>query len=117
MWDSGEDSDACFWRAVPFAKQVLENEIAAANAVNRADETVQNAYKNSRDALWSCRTTCPGKRPVQNRCPVCCLPQPARRVERPVRDRLQDPPQQGAVPARMGRPPEEILREKSGLAL
>ena len=40
VWDSGEDSDACFWRAVPFAKQVLENEIAAANAVNRADETV-----------------------------------------------------------------------------
>jgi len=51
VWDSGEDSDACFWRAVPFAKQVLENEIAAANAVNRADETVQNAYKNSRDGI------------------------------------------------------------------
>ena len=29
--------------------ELLENEIAAANAVNRADETVQNAYKNSRD--------------------------------------------------------------------
>ena len=51
VWDSGEDSDACFWRAVPFAKQVLENEIAAANAVNRADETVQNAYKNSKDGI------------------------------------------------------------------
>ena len=40
-----------FWRAVPFAKQLLENEIAAANAVNRADETVQNAYKNSKDGI------------------------------------------------------------------
>ena len=51
MWDSGEDSDACFWRAVPFAKQVLDNEIAAAHAVHRADETVQNAYKNSKDGI------------------------------------------------------------------
>ena len=32
VWDSGEDSDACFWRAVPVAKQILENEIAAAPA-------------------------------------------------------------------------------------
>ena len=80
VWDSGEDSDVCFWRAVPFAKQVLENEIAAANAVNRADETVQNAYKNSRDG-------------------IVVLP-----------DYMPFPPAWGGQP-------EEILREKSGLAL
>ena len=33
------------------AKQILENQIASANAVNRADEKVQQAYKNSRDGI------------------------------------------------------------------
>ena len=32
LWDSKDDPDVCFWRAVPVAKQILENEIAAANA-------------------------------------------------------------------------------------
>ena len=32
-------------------KQILENQIASANAVNRADEKVQQAYKNSRDGI------------------------------------------------------------------
>ena len=38
LWDSKDDPDECFWRAVPVAKKILENEIAAANAVNRADD-------------------------------------------------------------------------------
>ena len=105
VWDSGEDSDACFWRAVPFAKQVLENEIAAANAVNRADETVQNAYKNSRDGIVVLPDYMPWKNGLYKTDALFVVyPQPARRLQRPVRDRLQDPPQQGAVPARMGRP-------------
>ena len=33
------------------AKQILENQIDSANAVNRADEKVQQAYKNSRDGI------------------------------------------------------------------
>ena len=51
LWDSKDDPDACFWRAVPVAKQILENEIAAANAVNRADDTVRKAYANMRDGI------------------------------------------------------------------
>ena len=43
LWDSKDDPDECFWRAVPVARQILENEVAAANAVNRADETVRRA--------------------------------------------------------------------------
>ena len=43
LWDSKDDPDECFWRAVPVAKKILENEIAAANAVNRADDTVRRA--------------------------------------------------------------------------
>ena len=51
VWDSKEDQDACFFKAVAVAKQILENQIASANAVNRADEKVQQAYKNSRDGI------------------------------------------------------------------
>ena len=51
LWESKDDPDACFWRAVPVAKQILENEIAAANAVNRADDTVRKAYANMRDGI------------------------------------------------------------------
>ena len=38
MWDSKEDQDACFFQAVAVAKQILEHQIDAANAVNRADD-------------------------------------------------------------------------------
>ena len=41
VWDSKEDQDTCFFKAVAVAKQILENQIASANAVNRADEKVQ----------------------------------------------------------------------------
>ena len=51
MLDSKEDQDTCFFKAVAVAKQILENQIASANAVNRADEKVQQAYKNSRDGI------------------------------------------------------------------
>ena len=51
MWDSKEDQDACFFKAVAVAKQILEHQIESANAVNRADEKVQQAYQNSRDGI------------------------------------------------------------------
>ncbi len=51
VWDSKEDQDTCFFKAVAVAKQILENQIDSANAVNRADEKVQQAYKNSRDGI------------------------------------------------------------------
>ena len=51
VWDSKEDQDACFFQAVAVAKQILEHQIDAANAVNRADEKVQQAYRNSRDGI------------------------------------------------------------------
>ena len=51
LWDSKDDPDVCFWRAVPVAQQILENEIAAANAVNRADDTVRRAYASMKDGI------------------------------------------------------------------
>ena len=48
VWDSKEDQDTCFFKAVAVAKQILENQIASANAVNRADEKVQQAYHKTK---------------------------------------------------------------------
>ena len=102
VWDSKEDQDSCFFKAVAVAKQILENQIDSANAVNRADEKVQQAYRNSRRHRGAALLSAVEKRPVQDRCPVCGVPQPARRVERPVRHRPQDQKVQAALPPVLG---------------
>lgn len=56
FWVSVNDLKAyanAFYGLIPVAvaKQILENQIESANAVNRADEKVQQAYKNSRDGI------------------------------------------------------------------
>ena len=117
LWDSKDDPDVCFWRAVPVAKQILENEIAAANAVNRADDTVRRAYASMKDASSCCPPICRGKRPVQDRRGLCRLPQPARRLQCAVRQRPPHQAQQAAVPGGLAGKPEDKLREVSGLGL
>ena len=103
VWDSKEDQDACFFKAVAVAKQILENQIESANAVNRADEKVQQAYKNSRDGIvmLPCYLE---ERAVQDRRPFRHLSQPAGRLERPVRHRPQDQKAQAPLPPELGRP-------------
>ena len=117
VWDSGEDSDACFWRAVPFAKQVLENEIAAANAVNRADETVQNAYRNSRDGIVVLPDYMPWKNGLY-KTDALFVVYPSQRggySAQCVTD-YKTRRSEGAVPARMGRPAggDPARKERSG---
>ena len=51
VWDQKQDPDECFWRAVAVAKQILQNELDQANAINRADETVRRAYARARDGI------------------------------------------------------------------
>ena len=51
VWDSKEDQDTCFFKAVAVAKQILENQIASANAVNRADEKVQIGRASCRERV------------------------------------------------------------------
>ena len=50
-WDSKEDPDECFFRAVELAKQILQKQIDTANAVNRADDKVREAYRQSKDGI------------------------------------------------------------------
>lgn len=51
LWDSDQNEDACFARAVDFAAVVLQNNLDAANAVNRADALVQQAYARMKDGI------------------------------------------------------------------
>lgn len=51
LWDSKDDPEACFARAVEFAGVILQNNLNAAQAVNRADELVLRAYQNMRDGI------------------------------------------------------------------
>lgn len=51
LWDDTQNPDTCFWKAVDFAAIVLQNNIAAANAVNRADALVQKAYESMQDGI------------------------------------------------------------------
>ena len=118
VWDSGEDPDRCFWRAVPFAQAVLENEIAAANAVNRADAAVQKAYKNAKDGI----VVLPGYMPWKNglyKSDALFVVYPSQRggysaqCVTDYRTRRSKVP----FPAAWGGKPEEELRRISGLGL
>lgn len=44
-WDSGEDYDKCFWKAVDFAKLVLENHFSAIAGIYRAKTLVNEAME------------------------------------------------------------------------
>lgn len=46
-WDSEESYDACFWRAVDFAEQILRNHFAAVAGICRAQELVRQAMEES----------------------------------------------------------------------
>ncbi len=50
-WDSKEDPDECFFRAVDVARQILQKQIDMANAVNRADDRVRQAYLASKNGI------------------------------------------------------------------
>ena len=51
VWDSQQQADACFMRAVEFAQVILENKIEEVRAVQRAQELVTKAMQNVRDGI------------------------------------------------------------------
>ena len=50
-WDGTQSSDECFAQAVAVAKQILQKQLDAALAVNRADALVKKAYQESKDGI------------------------------------------------------------------
>ena len=106
---------------VPYAacaQTVLEHEIAAANAVNRADAAVQRAYKNARDGI----VVLPGYMPWKNglyKTDALFVVYPSQRggysaqCVTDYRTRRSKVP----FPAAWAGKPEEELRRVSGLGL
>jgi uncharacterized UPF0160 family protein len=118
VWDGTEQPDDCFWRAVPFAKAVLENEIAAANAVNRADETVQRAAQNAKDGIVVLPAYMPWKNGLY-KSDALFVVYPSQRggwSAQCVNDNKTHRSKQPFLAAWAGQP-EEVLRAKSGLGL
>ena len=118
VWDGKDDPDTCFARAIPFAKQVLENEINAANAVNRADATVQQAYQNARDGI----VVLPGYMPWKNglyKTDAIFVVYPSQRGGYSAQCVSDYRTKRSKVPFPGGwaGQPAEVLREKSGLGL
>ena len=105
VWDSKEDQDTCFFKAVAVAKQIS----------GKPDRQRQRREPRRRKGAAGLQKL-PGRhrgaallsaveeRPVQDGRVVRGLPQPARRLERPVRHRPQDQAPQAALPPELGRP-------------
>ena len=104
VWDSKEDQDTCFFKAVAVAKQILENQIESANAVNRADEKVQQAYKNSRDGIVILPCYLPWKNGLYKTDASSSSTPASAAVECPVCDRPQDQKAEAAFPPELGGP-------------
>ena len=118
LWDSKDDPDQCFWRAVAVADQILRNEIAAANAVNRADETVQRAWKASRDGIVVLPAYMPWKNGLYKTDAIFVV-YPSQRggySAQCVTDYKTRRSKVPFPPAWAGQP-EAVLRERSGLGL
>ncbi|MBM6915581.1 MYG1 family protein [Gemmiger formicilis] len=50
-WDEPDRGDEPFWEAVAVAQNILEKRIGEAQAVNRADDLVRNAYDRMQDGI------------------------------------------------------------------
>ena len=105
VWDSKEDQDTCFCKAVAVAKQIPGTPARQRKCREpRRRESPAGLQKFPRRHRRAALLPALEKRSVPDGCAVRGLPQPARRVERPVRDRPQDQEAQAALPAVLGGP-------------
>ena len=116
LWDSHDDPDACFARAVDFAQVILQNNLDAANAVNRADALVQKAYQNMRDGIVVLPCYAPWKNALY-RSDALFVVYPSQRggwAAQCVNDRLTKRPKR-PFPQGWAGQPAEVLAKRSGL--
>lgn len=116
-WDSRQDADACFFEAVAVAKTILERQLAAAQAVNRADEKVQAAYRASQDGIVVLPCYLPWKNGLY-RTDALFVVYPSQRggwSAQCVTDRKTKKPKLPFPPSWAGQPPE-VIAAKSGLS-
>ena len=92
VWDSKDDPDQCFWRAVPFAQTVLgKRDCRGQRRQPGGRGGAAGLQKRQGRHCGAARLYALEKRPVQDRRAVCGVSQPAGRVQRPVRYRLPHP--------------------------
>ncbi len=116
QWDSDEDPDACFARAVEFAQVILQNNINNALAVNRADDLVQTAYKESKDGIVILPCYAPWKNALY-RSDAIFVVYPSQRggwSAQCVNDRMTKRPKK-PFPMGWAGQPQEHLRRSSGI--
>lgn len=118
VWDSDEDADACFFRAVDLAAVVLENKLGEVLAVQRAADLVRRALPNMRDGILVLPKYVPWKSLLPADSPAAFVVYPSQRggfaaqgVNDRVTKKLKVP-----FPARWAGRPAEELEEISGIA-
>lgn len=116
LWDQKADRDECFAKAVDWAQVILENEIEAAKAVNRADEVVKKAYEKMDDGIVYLTTYVPWKNGLY-RSKAEFVVYPSQRggwAAQCVNDRLTHRPKCPFPKSWGGRPAQE-LEQRSGI--
>lgn len=63
-WDSGKSYDGCFWKAVGFAKQILENHFEAVQGISRAKNLVRDAMADGDGSVLVLPVYAPWKKEV-----------------------------------------------------
>ena len=117
MWDSKEDQDTCFFKAVAVAKQILENQIASANAVNRADEKgAAGLQKLPGRHRGTALLSAVEERPVQDGRVVRDLPPASAAAGAPSASPTTRPSAPSCPsPTSWAGQPQEVIEQKSGI--
>ena len=117
LWDSPQNPDECFARALHFAEVILQNNIDAANAVNRADALVQKAYEQMQNGIVVLPKYAPWKNALY-RSNALFVVYPSQRggwAAQTVTDRHTKRPKR-PFPAQWAGQPGEILEQRSGIS-
>ena len=117
LWDSKDDPDACFAKAVDFAQVILQNNIDAANAVNRADALVKRALEKMEDGVVVLPCYAPWKNALY-RSDARFVVYPSQRggwAAQCVNDRLTRRPKRPFPQGWAGQPPEELAKQERKL--
>ena len=116
LWDSKDDPDACFAKAVDFAQVILQNNIDGANAVNRADALVKKALDRMENGVVVLPCYAPWKNALY-RSDARFVVYPSQRggwAAQCVNNRLTRRPKRPFPQGWAGQPPEELAK-RSGI--
>lgn len=115
LWDSKDDPDACFAKAVDFAQVILQNNIDGANAVNRADALVKKALDRMENGVVVLPCYAPGKTPSTARMRASWSTPASGAAGRPSASTTGSPGGPSGPSPGVGGPAPEELAKRSGI--